>query len=57
MRLVTEVSTGLEQLTLAEHRQILDAIARGDAEAAGSAMTDHLMRANDLYRRSNLPRG
>ena len=50
-------SPGLEQLTLAEHRQILDAIARGEAEAAGAAMTDHLMRANDLYRRSHLPRG
>jgi DNA-binding FadR family transcriptional regulator len=48
---------GLEALTLAEHHQILDAIARGDAEAAGTAMADHLMRANDLYRQSHLPRG
>lgn len=45
---------GLEDLTLREHRQILDAIGRGDADAAAAAMGDHLMRANDLYRRSNL---
>ncbi len=47
---------GLEQLTLAEHRQILDAIALGDAEGASAAMGDHLMRANDLYRQSHLVR-
>ena len=47
---------GLENLTIAEHREILAAIGRGDAEAAGAAMGDHLMRANDLYRRSNLTR-
>jgi DNA-binding FadR family transcriptional regulator len=47
---------GLEALTLAEHHQILEAIAGGDAEAAASAMADHLLRANDLYRQSNLPR-
>jgi DNA-binding FadR family transcriptional regulator len=47
---------GLEQLTLAEHREILAALASGDPEAAGAAMGDHLMRANDLYRRSNLTR-
>lgn len=47
---------GLEALTLAEHRGILDAIARGDADAAGTAMGDHLMRANDLYRQSHLTR-
>jgi DNA-binding FadR family transcriptional regulator len=45
---------GLEDLTLREHRQILDAIGRGDADGAAAAMGDHLMRANDLYRRSNL---
>ncbi len=48
---------GLEQLTLAEHRDILDAIARGNAEAAGAAMGDHLMRANELYRQSHRSRG
>ena len=47
---------GLEALTLAEHHQILDAIASGDAEAAATAMADHLLRANDLYRQSHLPR-
>ncbi len=47
---------GLEQLTLAEHQDILAAIARGDPTAAGTAMGDHLMRANDLYRQSNLTR-
>lgn len=47
---------GLEQLTLAEHRLILTAITRSDAEEAGTAMGDHLMRANDLYRQSNLAR-
>lgn len=47
---------GLERLTLQEHREILDAIARADADGAGAAMTDHLLRANALYRRSNLVR-
>lgn len=47
---------GLEQLTLDEHREILATIARGDADAAAAAMGDHLMRANDLYRQSNLSR-
>ncbi len=47
---------GLEQLTLAEHREILAVIARGDAEGAGAAMGDHLMRANELYRQSHLVR-
>ena len=45
---------GLEQLTLLEHRGILDAIGRGDAEVAGQAMIDHLLRANELYRQSHL---
>jgi GntR family transcriptional regulator, sialic acid-inducible nan operon repressor len=44
---------GLEQLTMAEHREILAAIGKGDAEAAGQAMTDHLLRANELYRQSH----
>ena len=47
---------GLEQLTLAEHAQILAALERSDPEAAGAAMSDHLLRANDLYRQSHLPR-
>lgn len=41
--------TGLEQLTLSEHHEILAAIRSGNADAAGRAMTDHLMRANALY--------
>ncbi len=45
---------GLEQLTIAEHRQIADAIERRDPDAAGQAMTDHLTRANELYRRAHL---
>ncbi len=48
---------GLERLTLQEHRGILAAIAAGDAEAAGAAMADHLLRANAQYRQSNLAKG
>ena len=48
---------GLERLTLQEHREILDGIARGDADRAAAAMADHLLRANDLYRQSHLTRG
>jgi len=44
---------GLEELTLAEHRGILAAIASGDPERAGRAMSDHLDRASDLYRLVN----
>ncbi len=40
---------GAERLTLEEHARITDAIAAGDAAAAGAAMTDHLSRANQLY--------
>jgi len=40
---------GLEGLTIEEHRGILVAIADGDAVGAGSAMADHLYRANALY--------
>jgi DNA-binding FadR family transcriptional regulator len=47
---------GLEQLTLAEHDLILSAIERGDPDAAAGAMTDHLLRANDLYRQSHFSR-
>lgn len=48
---------GLERLTLQEHREILDGIARGDPERAAAAMADHLLRANELYRQSHLTRG
>lgn len=44
---------GLEQLTLSEHRQILDAIERGDAAEAGRLTADHLNRANQLYRQDH----
>lgn len=42
---------GAETLTLAEHERIFDAIARKDGAAAEAAMREHLMRANELYRR------
>lgn len=41
---------GAEDLTLAEHQKIIDAIAAHDPEAAVQAMRDHLTRANALYR-------
>lgn len=41
---------GSEQLTLAEHTRIFEAIAARDSDAAERAMADHLTRANDLYR-------
>ncbi|WP_197280879.1 transcriptional regulator NanR [Bosea vaviloviae] len=42
---------GAESLTLQEHQRIHDAIAAGQPDAAAQAMTDHLNRANALYRR------
>lgn len=42
---------GKENLTLAEHRGIIAAIRTGQPDRAAQAMSDHLMRANDLYRR------
>lgn len=45
---------GLEQLTLQEHRDIIEAIRSGNAERASSMMGDHLERANELYRQSHL---
>jgi GntR family transcriptional regulator, sialic acid-inducible nan operon repressor len=42
---------GLEDLTLDEHRQIVAAIATGHPDKAATAMTNHLIRANALYRR------
>lgn len=47
-------SPGLEQLTLSEHRQILDAIEAGDPERAAQVTSDHLNRANSLYHQENL---
>jgi DNA-binding FadR family transcriptional regulator len=42
---------GAEELTLAEHQRIVDAIARHDGDEAAAAMHSHLHRANELYRR------
>jgi len=41
---------GAEELTLAEHERIAEAIASGDGNAAADAMRAHLSRANELYR-------
>jgi GntR family transcriptional regulator, sialic acid-inducible nan operon repressor len=41
---------GAEELTLAEHARIIDAIAARDPEAAERAVREHLTRANALYR-------
>jgi DNA-binding FadR family transcriptional regulator len=41
---------GAEELTLAEHERIADAIASGDGISAADAMRAHLSRANELYR-------
>ncbi len=46
---------GLEKLTLEEHDEILSAIEARDPDRAGRAMTDHLSRANDLYRQHHYP--
>ncbi|GJH29399.1 transcriptional regulator NanR [Caballeronia novacaledonica] len=40
---------GAEQLTLAEHERIVEALARRDGEGAAQAMHAHLSRANALY--------
>ena len=45
---------GAESLTLAEHQRIIEAIARGDADGAAQAMSEHLTRASDLYRQAGL---
>ena len=42
---------GAEELTLAEHARLLEAIADHDADAAERAVREHLTRANALYRR------
>lgn len=41
---------GAEQLTLNEHQGIIQAIAENDPELAAKRMSDHLVRANTLYR-------
>lgn len=42
---------GAEQLTLAEHQRIVDAIAAYDGPAAEEAMRAHLLRSNAMYQR------
>jgi DNA-binding FadR family transcriptional regulator len=42
---------GAENVTLAEHQRLIDAIAAHDTDAAVQAMRDHLGRASELYRR------
>ena len=39
--------TSLMPLSANEHRQIVKAIASGDAEAAGRAMYDHVMESKE----------
>ena len=42
---------GAEQLTLAEHERIIEALASRDSVRAEQAMRDHLTRANTMYQR------
>lgn len=46
---------GKEEVTLAEHRNIIDRIAAGDPDGAESAMITHLDRSADLYIPRRLP--
>lgn len=41
---------GSEQITLAEHQRLLDAIAAKDPDEAEAAMRDHLSRSSERYR-------
>lgn len=45
---------GAEQLTLAEHQNVIDAIASGKEDVAAQMMGDHLNRANEQYRKAGL---
>jgi DNA-binding FadR family transcriptional regulator len=49
--------TGRENLTLAEHGEIIDRIASGDPDAAERSMTKHLDRSAALYVHQSPPRG
>ena len=40
---------GAERVTILEHERIFKAIANGEAEAAATAMAEHITRANGLY--------
>ena len=46
---------GAENLTIAEHGRILEAISARDADAAEAAMYDHVSRASELYRALEQP--
>lgn len=41
---------GVEDVTLAEHQRLFDAIAARDPAAAERAMREHLLRSSELYR-------
>jgi GntR family transcriptional regulator, sialic acid-inducible nan operon repressor len=41
---------GAENVTIAEHRRILECVANNDPDRAAQAMTDHLTRVSQLYR-------
>jgi DNA-binding FadR family transcriptional regulator len=47
---------GLERVILQEHGQILEAIAAGNPDAAARNMSDHLTRANELFRTAHYRR-
>lgn len=47
---------GNEKVSLAEHQQILERVAKGDAHGAERAMADHLNRVNKLNRKGKLAR-
>ena len=40
-------NSSLTEMTIQTHRQVADAIARHDAEAAGAAMREHLVNNRD----------
>lgn len=44
------LTPGAEHVTIAEHKEIVEQIARHDVEGAAKAVTAHLTRANRLYR-------
>lgn len=41
---------GAEDVSISEHRQILECIDKNDADGAAKAMHEHLTRASELYR-------
>lgn len=48
---------GVGDITVSEHRQILEFIKNRDEESAVRAVADHLLRANDRYRKPGDPDG